>query len=262
MTIHTLAHALTPPAIPAVARRVGRHWQARGGVAWWKHDVLARDPFVQYMNSIIGGYLHPGNVLAFDYCLRHMPRQGAIVEIGSFLGLSTNVLSYALSLRKREPEHTAPLFSCDPWRYGPEGLDTPQFSTDSPAFDAWARELFVQNARLFSHDRLPRTVEATSERFFELWDKNTSATDVFGREVKLGGPIAFAYIDGDHSYQAARDDFARVDRHLLPGGLLLFDDSASSSAAPGVRQAVAEVQRAGRYRLLFRCPNLCFVKIA
>ena len=260
MTIRTLAHALTPPAIPAVARRARRSWQARGGVAWWKHDALARDSFVQYMNSIVGGYLHPGNVLAFDYCLRHMPRGGAVVEIGSFLGLSTNVLSYALSILKLKQE--VPLFSCDPWRYGPEGLDTPQFSTDSPAFDAWSRELFVQNARLFSQERLPRTVEATSERFFELWSQDANVTDVFGREVKLGGPIAFAYIDGDHSYEAARDDFARVDRHLLPGGLLLFDDSATTSAAPGVRKAVAEVQRAGRYRLLFRCPNLCFVKSA
>lgn len=259
MTMKRIAHALTPPIVPLALGRARRQWQARRGEeAWWHHNLLQRDPFVQYISYIIGGYLHPGNVPAFEYALSKMPAGGAVVEIGSFLGLSTNVLSYGLQKLQRD----APFFSCDPWRYGPEGLDVPQFSTDSPQFDAWSRELFVQNSRLFSHDRLPHTIEATSESFFESWKEAATVNDVFGREAKLGGPIAFAYIDGNHSYEASRSDFGWVDHHLLPGGIILFDDSADDSQSPGVRRTVAEVKRHSDYRLLFRSPNYCFLKTA
>jgi Methyltransferase domain len=44
--------------------------------------------------------------------------------------------------------------------------------------------------------------------------------DFFGNAVQLGGPIAFAYIDGSHTYEQSTKDFQNVDRYLEPGGFI------------------------------------------
>jgi hypothetical protein len=78
--------------------------------------------------------------------------------------------------------------------------------------------------------------------------------DVFGREVHLGGPIGFAYVDGNHSYDVARRDFDGCDAHLEAGGFILFDDSADHSVWE-VRRVVREAIRTGRYEVVAKNPN-------
>ena len=46
------------------------------------------------------------------------------------------------------------------------------------------------------------------------------------------------YIDGEHSYDAVKDELARYADLLSPGGLLTFDDY--SARYPGVAQAIHE----------------------
>ena len=82
---------------------------------------------------------------------------------------------------------------------------------------------------------------------------------MFGRETQLGGPIAFCFIDGNHSYEFARRDFENTDRHLQPGGFILFDDSGDGSDW-GVCKVVAEVAATGRYELIATNPNYLFKK--
>ena len=54
------------------------------------------DEYINWACSMIGGWLEPGaaNLAGFVYAMQHLPATGAIVEIGSFLGASTNVLTY------------------------------------------------------------------------------------------------------------------------------------------------------------------------
>ena len=79
---------------------------------------------------------------------------------------------------------------------------------------------------LFNKDRLPHHIELKSDRFFAAWGANETLTDFFGRQVNLGGPIAFAYIDGSHTYEQSMRDFQNASRHLIGGGFIVFDDSA------------------------------------
>jgi hypothetical protein len=75
-------------------------------------------------------------------------------------------------------------------------------------------------------DRLPHHIAVSSDKFFELWTQKEEVVDFFGHVTTLGGPISFAYIDGDHTYEQSWRDFQNVDRFLLPGGFIVFDDSA------------------------------------
>ncbi|MDP3723069.1 MAG: class I SAM-dependent methyltransferase [Candidatus Omnitrophota bacterium] len=216
-------------------------------------DVHA-DAYVQWLCTVVGGWLSPtdGNLRAFDYAMRHMPSEGSIVEIGAFLGLSTNLLTYLAVKHHRDN----PFFTCDPWTF--EGTERPignVFDASRPAYRHYAREVFKLNTALFSEPRMPSAIDATSERFFELWRNRATVTDVFGRPATLGGPISFAYLDGAHEAEAARRDFAAVDPHVGPGGLILFDDSADNGTFPEVTRLAAEVARHPAYELVFNTPN-------
>src|SRR5690606_37176704 len=83
------------------------------------HDrsVLA-DDFLGWLRFVNAGMLDDGNVIAMNYAVAGMPA-GAVVEIGSFCGLSSNVMTH---LRRRHGR-TDPFFACYPWMF--EGADTP-----------------------------------------------------------------------------------------------------------------------------------------
>jgi hypothetical protein len=224
-------------------------------------DLRVRnDEYISWICRIMGGWLSPedGNIVAFDYSLRNMPEGGAIVEIGSFLGLSTNIISYLTEKYHRSNT----LFSCDPWAF--EGTERPiggYFDASSSAYREYAKSIFIMNSALFSEKRIPHAVEAFSDGFFELWQDGVTVVDVFGRSVTLGGPISFAYIDGAHTYQAAKKDFMNIDRNLLPGGFILFDDSGDFGSFVGVRQAAREAALDPGYELVFKTPNYFVRKI-
>jgi hypothetical protein len=218
---------------------------------------LLNDEYVEHLAFVVGGFLVRGNLQAFECCIRNMPPNGAIIEIGSFLGLSTNLIVYATIKYKRDN----PFFTCDPWVFA--GADKPKsgyFSTGSQEYRDWVMQLFKMNTSLFSKGREPYTIEAFSDRFFELWTSNATAVDVWGRQVRLGGPISFSYIDGAHTYDEVKADFVNVDRHLLPGGFILFDDSSDSDIYEDVKRVVAEVKTHPSYELVLKVPNYCFRK--
>ncbi len=58
-------------------------------------------------------------------------------------------------------------------------------------------------------------------------------------------PLELLFIDGDHSYEGARADYARWSAFVRPGGHLLFHDAVDTGRYgnhyPGVVRAVAEV---------------------
>jgi hypothetical protein len=227
----------------------------RGWVHRWRER--GTDEYVRWLCSVQGGWLTPGNVRAFDRAVREMPDGGAIVEIGSFLGLSTNILVYlAIKHQRRHP-----VYSCDPWCF--EAAEEPIggfFDAGSPAFRDYARQVFVLNASTFCGERKPFTVEARSDRFLELWARSADAEDVFGRTVRLGGPVSFAYVDGAHAYDVVRADVAALDPQLMPGGFLFLDDSAEGAGFQGVTRVARETQRNPAYELVFESPNHLFRK--
>jgi hypothetical protein len=204
------------------------------------------------------GMLDRGNVACFDHAIKNLPSDAPIVEIGSFCGLSTNVLTYL----KHVHGATNRLITCDKWVF--EGSDDGEKLDDTStvthaAYRDFVKRTFRENVRMFSSDDLPFTVEMFSDEFFELWSHRERRSDVFGRELELGGPISFCYIDGNHTYDFAKRDFEHTDRFLEKGGFILFDDSADGSDWE-VCDVVREVPSTGRYELVAKNPNYLFRK--
>ncbi len=229
-----------------------------------------QDDYITRLQGSVGGagMLHPGNVYAFNYALRRLPETGAVLEIGSFAGLSANVISWLL--RKHQAE-TRLFFCCDPWVYDgyhdvsrkedPEYLEYFEgcAHVTREAYTNFIRESFMRNTQLFSKGFLPHAFHLTSDAFFDAWHEKRMLTDVFHAPVTLGGPLAFVYVDGDHSYEQASRDVEHALKHLVPGGFLLLDDSADFWKYGSVRLA-RELKRRKGLELVMKNPNYLFVK--
>lgn len=222
------------------------------------------DFIVRLRCSVIGeGMLHPGNVYLMEEAIQRMPDGGCVLEIGSYGGLSANLLTYLLKKHQR----TAELYCGDAWVF--EGLHdakgqiTPWIDGRDDVlrtdYMAYIKASFVRAAQVLHPGQLPHAIHLDSDAFFAAWSKAETLTDVFGRETRLGGPIAFAYIDGNHAYDFARRDMENAAKHLLPGGYLLLDDSASHLAFGSVRLAKEWRQRPD-FELVLANPHCLFRK--
>ena len=123
---------------------------------------------------------------------------------------------------------------------------------------AFVKVSFLRDVQAFSLQP-PHTIECFSDEFFEHWTALRSSTDVFGRTVRLGGPIGFCYIDGNHTYDFAKRDFENTDRFLVSRGFVLFDDSGDGSGWE-VNNLAHEVADCGRYETISHSPNYLFRK--
>src|SRR5208337_4385692 len=74
---------------------------------------LIRDEYITWLSYANAGMLAAGNHYLFDHAIRHLPSAAPILEIGSFCGLSTNVISHL----KRVHGVRNPLVTCDNWQF-------------------------------------------------------------------------------------------------------------------------------------------------
>ncbi len=221
-------------------------------------DVIdISDHFTRWVTFANAGMLEPGNLYAFDYAMRHLPQDGSMLEIGSFCGLSTNMINYYA--RKHGVERK--FFTADRWQF--EGARD-DWNIGDPRighrdYRTFVRDSYLRNLRFFSPGQEPHTIELFSDEFFAEWDAAATHTDVFGREVMLGGELAFAYIDGNHTYDFAMRDFRNTDRHLVPGGFILFDDS-SEWAGFEVYPVIQDILKEDRYEVVAQNPHFLLRK--
>lgn len=212
------------------------------------------DRYIEWLLLVNAGWQHRGNIHLFDLAIREAP-SAPFLEIGSFCGLSANIIQYL----KRKHGRDEPLFTCDKWIFGGAELPAGAPMTSEDVRD-YVRDSFKRSLEHFSQDDLPFTIEATSDEFFAAWSDREQAEDVFGRPVTLGGPLGFCFIDGNHEEEFVQRDFEHCDEHLIRGGLILFDDSAPESV--GDASTVARrVARDGRYEIVARNPNYLFRKL-
>ena len=255
--------------LTSLFRRHGARFAVGRGLQYVTQQLAAADnaghgyaytDYLRWMCSSVPGWLEPGNVAAMEYALPRLPDQSPMVEIGTFGGLSTCVLEY---LRQKHGVKN-PFFNCDRWDFEDQQLGRPLGDSKHVTHDeykAFVRDSYLRNVRMYCREGLPSTVEAYSDTFFQWWQEKREVTDVFGHPARLGGPISFCYIDGNHTYEFSKRDFENTDRDLVPGGFILFDDSADGDGWD-VARTVAEVRRLPAYRLVGKYPNYLFQKRA
>jgi predicted O-methyltransferase YrrM len=74
------------------------------------------------------------------------------------------------------------------------------------------------------------------------------SSELLGSDV--GGPLDFAFIDGDHSESAVRADFRVVAPWVKPGGLIAFHDLIAFPVFPGVHIVVGQALASGDWQLV------------
>jgi Methyltransferase domain len=248
MTIRAVARDLLPPVLLRAAKATIRR----------EPTVLPyeRDEFLFWLSLINPGTLNSDNLPLFNHAIQRMPEGGAVVEIGSWCGMSINHLIHMMQNTGRSNE----VFSVDEWQF--EGSGASRIPGSNILFSDYrdlAIDTFRRNLMLFHPDRLPHHIVASSDRYFELWTQRAEVVDFFGRTTTLGGAISLAYIDGDHTYQQSWRDFENVDRFLLPGGFIIFDDSADWCDWESKRSAREAASRPD-YELVAKAPNYCIAK--
>jgi len=215
------------------------------------------EEYLKWLSFANAGMLHPGNIFCFDHAIKNLPSASPIIEIGSFCGLSTNTITFLLKKYKKENK----IFSSDKWLY--EGYDSSgnlgNSNISHEEYRHFVKETFKRNVSFFSKNNLPYTIEVFSDEFFELWDRASELEDVFGRKIKMGGDISFAYIDGNHTYEFTKRDFLNTDKFLVQGGFILFDDTHSLSGF-GCAEFMKEMEKDSKYELVMRNPNYLFKK--
>jgi glycosyltransferase involved in cell wall biosynthesis/predicted O-methyltransferase YrrM len=137
------------------------------------------------------------------------PGNGEIVEIGSCFGRSTIYLAEGARHANR-----GTVWAVDP-HTGDIAWDLGRVST---------YEVFLRNIREFGVESRVKPLKMTSKEAAQAWN---------------GTPIRVLFIDGWHSYEAVTEDILLWFPHVVPGGLIVFDDY-SNPEFPGVRQAVDE----------------------
>jgi hypothetical protein len=180
-----------------------------------------------------------------------------ILEIGTFCGLSTNVITHF----KRKHGVSNPLITCDKWEFEnvngrPRIADSPVLFSDYKAF---SKDSYIRNIGLFSREDLPFTFEMNSNEFFDAWKERKTCEDVLGRTHNLGGSFSFCYIDGNHTYEYAKQDFLHCDSYLEDGGFILFDDSTLPEFS--LHKLMPEIKTMGHYRLVAQNPYHLFQKV-
>jgi hypothetical protein len=218
---------------------------------------LINDEYITWLCYANAGMFEKGNLYSIDYAISHLASTAPILEIGTFCGLSTNVITYF----KRKHGVSNRLITCDKWEF--ENMNGRPKIADSPVlfseYRTFSKESYIRNINMFSRDDLPFTIEMTANDFFDAWKDRKNCADVLGRTLNLGGPLSFCYIDGNHTYEYAKQDFLHCDSYLENGGFMLFDDSTLAEFS--LHKLMPEIMALRRYRLVAENPYHLFQKV-
>lgn len=165
----------------------------------------------------IDGWLTVDEAVTLYDLARAVPAGGHVVEIGSWQGKSAVVLGKGLAASAGSRLHCVDPFNADGC---PPSL--PLFAERRARLDCSLREGFERNLR--RHGVADRV---------EVWQG-------YSQDVAARFPhaIDLLFIDGNHEYEAVRQDFELWTSKLRPGGVVCLHDACDKF--PGVERLIAE----------------------
>jgi predicted O-methyltransferase YrrM len=171
----------------------------------------------------IDGWLADIEGAALYYVAKYGPSIGKIVEIGSFKGKSTVLLTTGSKQANREHVH-----AIDPHKGSSEHQPGGEFASHMPA-EGTTELVFRQNISQAGVEDWVQPMIMSSEEAVRTWHY----------------PIRLLFIDGDHTYDAVKADFSGWERFVVPGGLVAFhdvdrQDGSSTEALDGPTRVVYE----------------------
>jgi predicted O-methyltransferase YrrM len=204
----------------------------------------------------------------FTLVLSSAHLRGDILELGSWCGRSAIALGMAARLSVSGKVYCVDLFpEKNDWYKNSDGTYSFAVTIDDRKVEAygdqtvWAEPYLRDIAPVY--ERFSGTLEAFNNAM-ECNDLTDWVVSFKGDLIKFvaSAPsslaLRMAFIDGDHSYTAVSTDIELVERFLLPGGWICFDDAFSSY--DGVNEAIQKhVIDSGNYRFCQQLTRKLFV---
>jgi len=172
---------------------------------------------------------------------------GNILEIGSWCGRSTSVLGMAARLSGNTRVTCIDLFpEKDDWKQNPDGSYSFSLELGENTYGGyqeqtvWKQPFETHHAKIYERyngifDAFRETILRTGVE--DLVDAYRGDSDILQSFPKDSFRLAF--VDGDHSYEAVCKDILNVDRVLVRGGWICFDDAHSHYE--GVNRAISDL---------------------
>ena len=148
------------------------------------------------------------------------PRDGVIVEIGSFKGKS------AVMLGKLAKHYGfGPVVAIDPHNFNNAELAEHRAEPGATSYDEFLRN--IESAGVAPYVEVHR---AFSTELAKTWNRS----------------IRMLWIDGDHSYAGAKGDFDGFMPHMIPGGFVALHDALHEFSGP-IRVFVEGILQSNRF---------------
>jgi predicted O-methyltransferase YrrM len=181
---------------------------------------------------------------------------GDVMEIGSWCGRSSAVLGHAVAQTGIGHVWAIDLFPrASDWRTNPDGTHSFSVAVNGKAVGSyedqtvWDEPFQRDIATVYAHhdsilDAFNETIRA--EALGNMVTAFRGTGEMFAEQAAPDLKVRLAFLDGDHSYHAVCADIEAVERFLVPGGWISFDDAFS--VYDGVDAAIRErVISSGRY---------------
>src|SRR5574341_619986 len=117
--------------------------------------------YINWLCFACAGMLPRGNLYCYDYAVKNIPSENPIVEIGTFCGLSANVMSYYLTRNGKKNK----IISSDKWIFegAEKGTDLGDSTISHKTYREFVKESYMRNVKMFSSHNLPYTIEEFSD---------------------------------------------------------------------------------------------------
>ncbi|WP_148665442.1 class I SAM-dependent methyltransferase [Sulfurifustis variabilis] len=174
---------------------------------------------------------------------------GDILEIGSWCGRSSAVLGFAARLSGEARVMCVDLFpGKTDWKQNPDGSYSFRVAIAGKTYGGYQEQTVWKEP--FERDIAP--IYARYDSVFDVFSDTIRRqglqerveafrgnSETFADQAPPGFRCRVAFIDGDHSYEAVCRDIRNVERFLVPGGWVCFDDAFSHYE--GVNRAITDL---------------------
>ena len=171
----------------------------------------------------VPGYLLENEARFLGLLAACTPAKGRIVEIGSFKGRSTVMLAKVAA-----HYGLGPVVAIDPHNFNLS--EKTEVSPEAMARPASTKNDFLNSLKMAGVTQHVEFRHALSKDVSASWNE----------------PIRLLWIDGDHTYQGAKDDFDGFAPHVRPGGVIALHDALNAFSGP-IRVFVEEMLQSNKF---------------
>jgi len=192
----------------------------------------------------------------FTLTLASARLEGDIVEVGSWCGRSAVVLAAAARLSGGSEVYCVDLFpEKDDWKQNVDGTYSFEVIIRDKRYGGYMEQTVWKEAFESQTGKIYELYNGVLDCFEETISQRGMSDIVHACKGDLaalldtrgaGFKCRIAFLDGDHGYEAVCADIRNIERCLVPGGWVCFDDAFS--CYPGVNKAIEEhIIASGRY---------------